>query len=35
VAGRAGIHYLPREASLDDAVRRVVALAAAQDAKTT
>jgi succinyl-CoA synthetase beta subunit/citryl-CoA synthetase large subunit len=26
VAGRPGIHYLPREASLDDAVRLVVAL---------
>jgi succinyl-CoA synthetase beta subunit len=28
VAGRPGIHYLPREASLDDAVRLVVSLAA-------
>jgi succinyl-CoA synthetase beta subunit len=28
VAGRAGVHYLPREASLDDAVRLVVQLAA-------
>jgi succinyl-CoA synthetase beta subunit len=27
VAGRPGIHYLPREASLDDAVRLVVSLA--------
>ena len=35
VAGRAGIHYLPREASLDDAVRLVVELAAARDAKAT
>jgi succinyl-CoA synthetase beta subunit len=26
VAGRPGIHYLPREASLDDAVRLIVAL---------
>jgi succinyl-CoA synthetase beta subunit/citryl-CoA synthetase large subunit len=28
VAGRAGIHYLPREASLDDAVRLIVQLVA-------
>lgn len=28
VAGRAGIHYLPRAASLDDAIRLVVALVA-------
>ena len=28
-AGRPGVHYLPRDASLDDAIRLVVALAAA------
>lgn len=28
VAGRKGIHYLPREASLDDAIRLIVSLAA-------
>jgi succinyl-CoA synthetase beta subunit/citryl-CoA synthetase large subunit len=35
VAGRTGIHYLPREASLDDAVRLVVQLAAARSAQAT
>lgn len=30
VAGRPGIHYLPRETSLDDAIRLVVTLAAEQ-----
>jgi succinyl-CoA synthetase beta subunit len=35
VAGRAGIHYLPRDASLDDAVRLVVELAAAQGPQAT
>ena len=30
VAGRTGIHYLPRDASLDDAVRLVVELAAGE-----
>jgi hypothetical protein len=28
VAGRAGIHYAPREYSLDDAIREIVALTA-------
>jgi succinyl-CoA synthetase beta subunit len=35
VAGRAGIHYLPRTASLDDAVRLVVELAAKRGAQAT
>jgi len=34
VAGRAGIHYLPRVASLDDAIRLVVALVAGQMSTT-